>query len=79
MTIIRPICGLDDNLFNALDASMRQEYPKYQVIFALQDEKDEALPVVRMVMERYPDVDARVVISESSGVCWCLVCYVEIV
>lgn len=42
---------------------MRFDYPKYQVIFALQDERDEAIPVVRMIMERYPDVDSRMIIS----------------
>lgn len=44
---------------------MQLDYPKYEVIFALQDERDEALEVVRLMMEKYPHVDARVVISES--------------
>lgn len=43
---------------------MNLEYPKYEIIFALQDDQDEALPVVRMVMEKYPHVDARVIIGE---------------
>jgi ceramide glucosyltransferase len=43
---------------------MRLKYPKYEVIFALQDEDDEALPVVKMVMEKYPDVPASISISE---------------
>jgi ceramide glucosyltransferase len=42
---------------------MKLSYPKYEVIFALQDENDEALPVVNMVMEKYPDVSARILIS----------------
>lgn len=65
VSIIRPLCGLDHNLYQALEAAMTLEYPKYEVIFALQDERDEALPVVRMIMEKYPDVDARVIVSES--------------
>jgi ceramide glucosyltransferase len=64
VTIIRPLCGLDSNLYNALESTMMLEYPKYEVIFALQDEKDEALPVIRMVMEKYPDVPARVIIGQ---------------
>lgn len=43
---------------------MKLAYPKYEVLFALQDEKDEALPVVRMIMEKYPDVTAKVIIGE---------------
>lgn len=64
VTIIRPLCGLDNNLYNALESAMNLEYPKYEIIFALQDDQDEALPVVRMVMEKYPHVDARVIIGE---------------
>lgn len=66
VTIIRPLCGLDNNLYNALEAAMKLDYPKYQVLFALQDEQDEALPVVHMIMDKYPHVDARVIIGESN-------------
>lgn len=66
VTIVRPLCGLDNNMFNTLESMMRLDYPNYEVIFALQDPNDEALPVVRMVMEKNPDVDARVIISESA-------------
>lgn len=58
------MCGLDNNLYNALEAAMRLDYPNYEVIFALQDERDEALPVVRLIMEKFPAVDARIVIGE---------------
>ncbi|RXK38846.1 ceramide glucosyltransferase [Tremella mesenterica] len=44
VTIIRPLCGLEDNLYNALESTMKLDYPKYQVIFALQSGTDEALP-----------------------------------
>ena len=40
---------------------MKLSYPKYEVIFALQDERDEAIPVVRMLMEKYPEVSARII------------------
>jgi ceramide glucosyltransferase len=42
---------------------MKLSYPKFEVIFALQDERDEALPVVQMIMEKYPTVPARVLIG----------------
>ena len=64
ISIIRPLCGLDNNLYNTLEAVMKLEYPNYEVLFSVQDEKDEALPVVRMVMEHHPQVQARVIIGE---------------
>ncbi|OXG09990.1 ceramide glucosyltransferase [Cryptococcus neoformans Tu401-1] len=69
VTIIRPLCGLDQNLYNTLESVMKLDYPKFEVIFAVQDEKDEALPVVNMVMEKYPEVEAKVIIdSRKVGV-----------
>lgn len=44
---------------------MKLDYPKYQVLFALQDEQDEALPVVHMIMDKYPNVEAQVIIGKS--------------
>ncbi|ORY25246.1 glycosyltransferase like family 2-domain-containing protein [Naematelia encephala] len=64
VTIIRPLCGLDNNLYNALESTMKLDYPKYEVIFALQDEKDEALAVVKMVIEKYPEVSTRIIIDD---------------
>lgn len=67
VTIIRPICGLDDNLYNALESSMNLDYPTYEIIFALQDQDDEAIPVVKMLMEKHPQIEAKIVIGETTG------------
>lgn len=53
-------------MYNTLESVMKLEYPKFEVIFAVQNEKDEALPVVNMVMEKYPEVEAKVIIGEYS-------------
>ncbi|WVO17920.1 hypothetical protein L204_105618 [Cryptococcus depauperatus] len=63
VTIIRPLCGLDQNLFNTLESVMKLDYPKFQVIFAVQDDNDEALPVVQMVIDKYPKIEAKVIID----------------
>lgn len=35
VTVIRPLCGLDNNVYKTLESVMRIDYPKYEVIFAL--------------------------------------------
>ena len=47
---------------------MKLSYPRYEVIFALQNERDEALPVVKMIIEKYPEINARVIIGEFQTV-----------
>lgn len=66
VSIIRPLCGLDTNLYAALESTMKLEYPKYEVIFAVQDPQDESLAVVRMLMEKYPDIPARIVVDDRN-------------
>ncbi|BEI86609.1 hypothetical protein CcaverHIS002_0608960 [Cutaneotrichosporon cavernicola] len=65
VSVIRPLCGLDTNMYSTLESVMRLNYPNYEVIFALQNPKDEALPVVQKVMARHPHVPARVVINSA--------------
>lgn len=66
VSIIRPLRGLDPNLYYNLESTLALDYPRYryEVIFALQRENDQALDVVRRLMEKYTDVDMRVVVSK---------------
>ncbi|KAJ9107821.1 hypothetical protein QFC19_002727 [Naganishia cerealis] len=71
VTIIRPLRGLDPNLHYNLESTLALDYPKerFEVIFAVQREHDQALDVVKRLMEKYTDVDTRVIITtEPIGV-----------
>ena len=63
MSILRPLKGLDPNLYENLESTFLQEYPNYEIFLAVESEHDQALPVVRELMAKYPNVDARVVIG----------------
>ncbi|TXT11030.1 hypothetical protein VHUM_01781 [Vanrija humicola] len=65
VTIIRPLCGLDSNLYNTLETVMQLEYPRYEVIFAFQDAGDEAIAVAQLLIKNYAHVDARIVINPA--------------
>jgi ceramide glucosyltransferase len=55
--------GLDTNIFDNLESSFKQDYPNFEILFSVADEDDEALPVVRDLISKYPDVNARVIIG----------------
>ncbi len=57
ISILKPLKGLDDNLFDNLESFCHQDYPEYEVIFSLQHENDPACKVARMVKKKYPDKD----------------------
>ena len=60
---MRPLKGLDPNLYENLESTFLQEYPNYEIFLAVESEHDQALPVVRELMAKYPNVDAHVVIG----------------
>lgn len=64
MTIIRPLKGLDANLYENLESTFRQDYPTFQILLSVADKDDQALDVVRRLLKNHPDVDAEIVICE---------------
>ncbi|KAH9942936.1 glycosyltransferase family 21 protein [Amylocystis lapponica] len=65
VSILRPLKGLDTNLYENLESTFTQEYPNYEIFLCLADEHDQALPVVRDLIAKYPNVNAHVVIGEE--------------
>ncbi|MDA8077303.1 MAG: ceramide glucosyltransferase [Nitrospiraceae bacterium] len=67
ISIIKPLKGLDDNLFDNLSSFCVQAYPRYEIIFALQDMNDPAYKIVRKVTERRPDCDITILVERCSS------------
>ena len=47
VTILKPVHGLEKDLDKNLRSACLQDYPTYQVVFAVQDEKDPAIPLLK--------------------------------
>ncbi|KAJ7357197.1 glycosyltransferase like family 2-domain-containing protein [Mycena albidolilacea] len=65
VSILRPLKGLDTNLYENLESTFTQEYPNYELLLSVADERDQALPVARELMTKYPHVNCRIVIGEE--------------
>lgn len=50
-------------MYENLESTFKQEYPKFEIIFSVADENDQALSVVRELMCQYPNVDAKISIG----------------
>ena len=64
VSILRPLKGLDANLYENIESTFTQEYPNFEIFFAIENEHDQALPIVRELIAKYPNVDAHVIIGE---------------
>ncbi|KAH8119952.1 glycosyl transferase family 21-domain-containing protein [Phellopilus nigrolimitatus] len=65
VSVLRPLKGLDTNLFENLESTFTQEYSNFEILLSVADADDQALSVVRSLLEKYPQVDAKVVIGEE--------------
>ncbi|KAJ3515046.1 hypothetical protein NLJ89_g2006 [Agrocybe chaxingu] len=65
VSILRPLKGLDTNLYENLESTFKQDYPNYEIIFSVADENDQALTVVQALKNKYPDVKASSIIGEE--------------
>lgn len=63
ISILKPLKGLDDNLFDNLASFCQLDYPVYEVIFSLQDHNDPAYRIARMVQLKYPECDISIVVQ----------------
>ena len=46
VTVFAPCKGVDDGMLENLDALLSQDYPEYEVVFIVDEESDEATPVI---------------------------------
>ncbi|KAF9926815.1 hypothetical protein FBU30_003669 [Linnemannia zychae] len=64
VSLIRPLRGVDCNMYENLASSFRQDYPRFEIIFSVAHSSDPAIDVVLDLMKKYPHVDARLIIGE---------------
>ncbi|WP_264696328.1 bacteriohopanetetrol glucosamine biosynthesis glycosyltransferase HpnI [Candidatus Nitrosacidococcus sp. I8] len=63
VSILKPICGLDVELYENLCSFCNQDYPEYQVVFGVTDPKDSAIPIIERVLKEFPYLDLKLVID----------------
>jgi ceramide glucosyltransferase len=66
VSILKPLKGLDDNLYDNLESLCCLNYPTFEVIFSLQTWNDPAYKVAKMVKDKYPDVDITIHIERCN-------------
>jgi len=67
LSILKPLKGLDDNLFDNLESFCLQDYPQYEIIFSLRDHNDPAYKVARKIKEKYPGKDISLIVERCSA------------
>jgi len=65
VTVLRPICGIENFLEETLESTFRADYPTFELIFCAADPADPAVALVQRLMARHPAVQARVLTGDD--------------
>ena len=65
VTVLRPICGLENFLEETLETTFQAIYPRFELIFCAADPSDPAIPLVLSLIEKYPSVPARMLTGDD--------------
>jgi ceramide glucosyltransferase len=65
ISILKPLHGLDRGAYENFASFCRQEYPQYEILFAVGNEKDPAVPIVRRLIQDFPDATIRLLVNED--------------
>ena len=65
VSVLKPLCGEDPELYANLASFCRQAYPRWQIVFGVQDADDPAIGVVRRLMVEYPSADLALVVESG--------------
>ena len=67
VSLIKPVCGLEKSIHENLSTACRQNYPRYEVIFSVQDSADPALPLLARIRGENPTVPIQIVVDRASA------------
>ncbi len=65
VTLVRPLCGLDNYAADTLSSTFALDYPHYEILFCVASAKDPVVPLVRTLTERHPGTKARLLIGDE--------------
>jgi ceramide glucosyltransferase len=65
VSVVIPVCGLDNYAEDTLRSAFRFDYPRYEVLFCAARADDAALPLVRRLMADHPWIDARILVGDE--------------
>ena len=65
VSLVRPLCGLDNYAADTLASTFALDYPRYEILFCVASAIDPVVPLVHSLMAEHPAVNAKLLIGDE--------------
>jgi ceramide glucosyltransferase len=65
VTVLKPLCGAERDLYDCLRSFCNQVYPCFQLIFGVREADDPALAVVRRLQREFQGLDLQIAVNPA--------------
>ena len=63
VSLLKPVRGVDFGSYENFASFCKQDYPEFEILFAVNDENDPAVPLIRQIMTEFPQTRIRLFTS----------------
>jgi ceramide glucosyltransferase len=63
ISVLKPLAGVDDGLETNLRSFFEQDHPDFELLFAVREAGDPAIPVVQALQQEFPARPARLIVT----------------
>lgn len=63
VSVLKPVKGPDFEAFENFSSFLRQDYPAYQVLFGVESEQDAVIPVIKRLIQTFPERDIQLIVT----------------
>lgn len=65
VSVVIPLCGLEEFSRETLEGAFGLDWPDYEVIFCVADAKDAVIPLIEEVRQRHPAIPATILVGDD--------------
>ena len=65
VSLVRPLCGIDNYAADTLSSTFALDYPRYEILFCVASAKDPVVPLVERLIADHAGVQARLLIGDE--------------